>query len=138
MRTFYIFKINREIAILTKDSPYNMFKSMEQIYKLDKKDFSLGLKLFEQIAVPLDNKKIDRCIYNKFKENDHYMKYKNVHKINNRYKPEETKLVVNKAYLLLKSNIVKPLFLNSLKIDNDLFVCDFENKDYFWLERLSI
>ena len=63
MRTFYIFKINKELAILTKDSPYNMFKSMEQIYKLDKKDFNLGLKLFEQLAEPLNHQKINTYLY---------------------------------------------------------------------------
>lgn len=138
MRTFYIFKINKELATLTKDSPYSMFKSMEQIYKLDKKDFSIGLKLFEQLAVPIDYDKINKTIYKKYKDNDYYMKYRNVHKINNRYKPEDTKLTVNRVYLLLESNIIKPLFLKTLNIDNDLFVCDFENKDYFWLESLSI
>lgn len=138
MRTFYIFKINKELAVLTKDSPYSMFKSMEQIYKLDKKDFNLGLKLFEQLAVPIDYDKINKTLYKKYKDNDHYIKYRNVHKINNRYKPEDTKLTVNRVYLLLESNIIKPLFLKTLNIDNDLFVCDFENKDYFWLESLSI
>lgn len=138
MRTFYIFKINRELAILTKDSPYNMFKSMEQIYKLDKKDFSIGFKLFEQLACPLDNKKINNRIFSIYKNNDYYTKYRNIHKINNRYKPEETKLIVNKVYLVLKSNIVKPLFFKALNYDSDLFVCDFENKDYFWLEELRI
>jgi len=138
MRTFYIFKINKEMAILTKDMPYNMFKSLEKIYKLDKKDFGIGLKLFEQLAIPIDQKKINNKIYNAYKDNDHYTKYRNIHQINNRYKPEESKLTVNNVYLVLKSNIVKPLFFKTLNIDNNLFVCDFENKDYFWLESLSI
>lgn len=138
MRTFYIFNINKEMAILTKNSPYNMFKSLEKIYKLDKKDFSVGLKLFEQLAIPFDNNKLNTRLYNTYKENDHYTKYRNIHKINNRYKPEESKLVVNNVYLLLKSNIVKPLFLKELNKHSNLFVCDFENKDYFWLESLSI
>lgn len=138
MRTFYIFKINKELAILTKDSPYNMFKSMEQIYKLDKKDFNLGLKLFEQLAEPMDYKMINKRIFNIYKDNDYYIKYRNVHKIHNRYKPEETKLIVNRVYMLLESNIVKPLFLKNLNYDNNLFVCDFDNKDYFWLESLRI
>lgn len=138
MRTFYIFKINREMAILTKDSPYNMFKSMEQIYRLDKKDFSLGLKLFEQLACPIDSKKINDKIFKQYKDNDHYTKYRNIHKIHNRYKPEETKLIVNNVYLVLKSNLIKPMFLKSLCIDSDYFACDFENKDYFYLESLGI
>ena len=36
MRTFYVFKINREMTLLMKESPYNLFKSLEGIYLLDK------------------------------------------------------------------------------------------------------
>ena len=46
-------------------------------------------------------------------------------------------LIVNKAFLLLSSNILKPSFLSDLKEYKNLFVCDFKNKDYFWLESLN-
>ena len=138
MRTFYIFKINRELAILTKDSPYNLFKSMEKIYKMDKQDFNLGMQLFDQLAVPLDKERINNRLFNKYKDNDHYTKFRNIHRINNRYKPEESKLVVNQVYILLKSSVVMPIFLRSLNFDSNLFACDFENKDYFWLEELAV
>ena len=55
--------------------------------------------------------------------------------INNYYKNEESKLTINKAYLLLETNMIKSAFFNDLKNKN-LFVCDFENKDYFWLDSL--
>ena len=46
------------------------------------------------------------------------------------------KSFVNKAFLLLESNTLKPTFLNDLKEYKNLFVCDFKNKDYFWLNEL--
>ena len=55
--------------------------------------------------------------------------------INNYYRDEESRLIINKAYMLLESNVVKPSFFKDL-INKGLFVCDFENKDYFWLDSL--
>ena len=54
MRTFYIFRINKEMEILLKDSPYNLFKSLEDIYLLDKTSIGIGKDLLDQIIVPID------------------------------------------------------------------------------------
>ena len=61
MRTFYIFRINKEMEILLKDSPYNLFKSLEDIYLLDKTSIGIGKDLLDQIIVPIDKMK-----YNKY------------------------------------------------------------------------
>ena len=49
MRTFYVFKINKEMSILLKDSPYNLYKTLEGIYFLNKEYVSYGAYLLEQI-----------------------------------------------------------------------------------------
>ena len=59
------------------------------------------------------------------------MKYRNVHKINNRYKPEDTKLTVNRVYLLLESNIIKPLFLKALNIDNTYIMNTYKSREEY-------
>lgn len=138
MRTFYIFKINKEMAILTKDNPYNIFKSMEDIFKMTKKELPVGLNIYEQLITPINQNKINRKIIMSYKDNDYYQKNYNVHSIHNKYKPEETKLTVKNSYLLLESNVIKPSFLKELSYDKDLFVCDFANKDYFWVDELRI
>lgn len=138
MRTFYIFKINNEMAILMKNNPYNIFRSMENIFKMSKKEFSLGLNIYEQLIIPIDQNKLNRKIIMSYKDNDYYQKNYNVHSIYNKYKPEETKLTVKNSYMLLESNVIKPSFLKELTYDKNLFVCDFNNKDYFWVDELSI
>ena len=138
MRTFYIFKINKEMAILTKDNPYNIFKSMEDIFKMTKKELPVGLNIYEQLITPINQNIINRKIIMSYKDNDYYQKNYNVHSIYNKYKPEETKLTVKNSYLLLESNVIKPSFLKELSYDKDLFVCDFANKDYFWVDELRI
>ena len=138
MRTFYIFKINKEFAILTKRCPYNLFKSIEQIYYSDKNDLSLAYNIYEQIILPLNKKQINIDIFEKCKESDYYTKFNNTHMINNFYSDEQSKLIVNSSYMLLRSTKIQPSFFKILPEIENIFVCDFENKDYFWLESVPI
>ena len=138
MRTFYIFKINNEFATLTKNCPYNLFKSMEQIYYADKNDVSTAYNIYEQIILPLNKMKINLDLFSQYKEDDHYTKFRDTHMINKFYNDEQTKLIVNSSYMVLKSTKSSPTFLDDLRELENLFVCDFENKDYFWLEKILV
>lgn len=119
-----------------KNNPYHLFKTMEDIHSFDTNDANIAYDLFTQIAAPFDKSKINNKIFKELKDLDFYSKFRNTHRIQNKYIPEDTMLVVNKAFLLLESNILKPAFLNVLKEYKNLFVCDFKNKDYFWLNEL--
>lgn len=135
MRKFYIFNINDEFSILNKNDAYDLYKQMESIKKLDKDEFYIAIKIYETIAKTIDKNIMNKEVYNKHKDSYFYTKYKNVHMINNYYRNEESKLVIKKTYLLLETNIIKSEFFKDLK-NKGLFVCDFENKDYFWLDSL--
>ncbi len=136
MRIFYIFNINKNFYNLMKNNPYHLFKAMEDIHSFDCNDADMAYDLFNQIASPFDKSLINNKIFNASKDNDFYSKFHNVHRIQNKYIPEDSMLVVNKAFLLLESNILKPTFLTELKEYKKLFVCDFKNKDYFWVNEL--
>lgn len=138
MRTFYIFKVKEEYATLTKNNPYQLFRLLEFIYNLDKKEISQGADLFYKMIEGLNSKALDIHMFKKYRENYFYTKFKNIHQINNFYKKEESKLIVRNHYLLLESTVIKPIFLEDLKEIHNLFLCDFENKDYFWLEKLPV
>ena len=137
MRIFYIFKINKNIFMLLRNNPYNLYKTMNEIYALTSSEIDLAKNMFETIVKPIDRREINVSIFDKHKNNEHYTKYNNMHTINNYYNDETTELVVNSAYLLLKSTKANPVFLKDLKTDKTLFVCDFQNKDYFWLSELK-
>ena len=119
-----------------KNNPYHLFKAMEDIRNFDDAEVSVACDLFKQIASPFDKSRINNLIFNESKNNDFYSKFHNVHRIQNKYLPEDSMLVVNRAFLLLESNILKPSFFDDLKENPNLFVCDFKNKDYFWLNEL--
>ena len=137
MRTFYVFKINKEMSILLKDSPYNLYKTLEGIYFLNKEYVSYGACLLEQLISLIDVAKFDRLLYEKNKDNDFYMKIGSHHKIVNKYRKEETNIFVKRTHLLITTNVLSKnlsMFLDS----NNLFVCDFYNKDYFWLSKIFV
>ena len=138
MRTFYIFKIKEEYAILTKKNPYSLYRMFDYIYTLDKEEIEKGIDLFSQVVDSLNEKKLDQLLLKKYKENYFYIKYRNLHQVHNLYNREESKLWIKKHYLLLKSSIINPTFFDDLKSIKDLFICDFENKDYFWLDKLAV
>ena len=66
MRTFYIFRINKEMEVLLKDNPYNLFKSLEDIYYLDKTSIGIGKDLLDQLIVPIDKLKFIPIFYYKY------------------------------------------------------------------------
>lgn len=135
MRKFYIFNINKEFEILNKNDAYDLYRQMETIKNLSREEFYLAVKIYETLVNPIDKNKYNIEIYNRHKNSYFYTKYKNIHMINNYYKDEESKLIINKCYLVLETNIIKPGFINDLK-NKGLFACDFENKDYFWLDNV--
>jgi len=135
MRTFYIFKIKRELTILTKETPYNLFRTIENLYYLDNDSLGVSFKIYNDLFELYDKEYINKRINNLFKNNRYYSNDGDIHTIDNKYKPEKSTLKVYKSHILLKSDVINPtLLVNYLMADN-LFVCDFKNKDYFWLNE---
>ena len=135
MRTFYIFKISKEMCALLRNNPYNLFRSLEGIYYLDKANISYGKELLDNLIVPIDKLKYNKMIYEKNKDNDFYMKVGDNHRIINKYRKEDTNIIVKNSHILIRTNIISKDIKKYLPI-NELFACDFDNKDYFWLEQL--
>ncbi len=138
MRTFYVFKIKKEMTILTKETPYNLYRTIENLYYLDNSYMSVSFKVYSDIFDVFDINYLNSRINNLFKNNRYYKKDGNVHKINNKYIPEESMLKVYRSHIVLKSNVIKPTFLVNYLMSDNLFVCDFKNKDYFWLEQYCV
>ena len=76
-------------------------------------------------------------IYNHYKECDFYSKYRFDHSYINKYRDEKSYLYVKNSYMRLDTNMEYPEFFKFLKKNHNLFVCDFDNKDYFWIESIA-
>ena len=135
MRTYYIFKINKYFAYIYKRWPYKMYKIIEELYYTKDYDMLISYRYYKKFALEFNKLAINEYIYNINKKNKYYYRDNNIHILDN---DNYNKLKVNKACLILKTNDIYSVFLNDLSeyLDN-IFICDFKNKDYFWLESLN-
>jgi hypothetical protein len=135
MRTFYIFKIKKEISIIMKETPYNLFKTINDLYYQDSNYLGVSFNVYKDIFDSFNKQYINKKIYNTFKDYKYYSRDGDVHYIYNKYRPENSSLKVFNGHIILKSDTIKPTLLINYLHSNNLFVCDFKNKDYFWLNE---
>lgn len=136
MRVYYLFKINDSFSKLYFNKTYYLYKMLEQISLSSKNDFIISYRLFEQMANPFNKAKINGEIYKKYEYDENYIKTLNKHVLDNGV--EKTKLTVYNTYIKIKTNKNITEFFKVLENENNIFVCDFNNKDYFWLDKVSL
>ena len=112
-----------------------MYKIIEELYYTKEYDMLISYKYYQKFALEFNKQAINEYIYSINKKNNKYYRDNNIHILNN---DKYNKLKVNSACLILKTNDIYSVFLNDLNeyLDN-IFICDFKNKDYFWLESLN-
>ncbi|MGM9882528.1 MAG: sporulation inhibitor of replication protein SirA [Bacilli bacterium] len=134
MRTYYIFNVNKYYTYMYKNKPYKMYKIFEEIYRTKDYDKILTYGIFEQIANPFNKIMINEYIYYEYKFKYGYRREENKHILNNN---ENSTLIVNNYNIKLRTMNNYSKFFDILgTYNNNLFVCDFENSDYFWLSKL--
>lgn len=135
MRTYYIFKINKYFAYIYHKWPYKMYKIIEELYYTKDYDMLLSYRYYKKFAVDFDKIAVNEYIYRVNKMSSNYHRDNFTHIINNE---KYNKLIINSTCIILKTDDIYSVFLNDLNnyLDN-IFICDFKNKDYFWLDSLN-
>lgn len=137
MRVYYIFLIKKSVYDITKNNPEKLYKTLENIYLLDKEDMYLGYKMFDKICKCLPKNNFNKLVRDTNIENLCYSNIKNTHIINDFLNNEVTKMIIKNSHIVVKSNSIYPTLFNSIKSIPNLFVCDFVNMDYFYLKKVS-
>ncbi len=135
MRTYYLFDIKDSILKNYKNSYEELYELLESIYKLKNDDLILGYNIFSKVVNPLDKDLVNNYIKSKNIESENYICYNNTHIINDFYNDESTKMIVNNSHIKIKTNKNAPSFFYNIRNFDNIFVCDFYNKDYFLLEE---
>ncbi len=135
MRIYYLFKINDSFSNLYYNKTYYLYKMLEQISKSSRNDFIISYRLFSQMAIAYNKVEINSNLYKAFEHNSKYIKTLNKHILNDGV--EKTKLTVYNTYIKIKTNQNLTAFFKVLVNEENIFVCDFNNKDYFWLSKVS-
>ena len=135
MRTYYVFKINKYFSYVYKNKPYKIYKTIEEIYHVKEYDMVLTYKIYEQVALTFNKTMLNEQLNTIYNENIFYHKNNNIHIYDDNY--EYTKLVVTNSNLKIKTNINNPIFFKDINNSyENIFICDFVNKDYFWLDKI--
>lgn len=128
LKTFYVFKLNKNYSIVSKRHPENIYILLNSIYRYKKGDIQVAFDLFNEICISINSDFFNKYFFDKFNSFDEYTKFKNIHMYNNYLSGEVSKMVVNRCYIFIKSNIDNNIFIDNLT--NDMFICDFKNKYY--------
>lgn len=135
MRVFYIYNVNDFFCSIYDKYPYKLYKMLEDAYYTNKHNIILSTDYYEQIITNFNKLFINNYLHVNNKLDAYYYKKNNIHIISSR--EEYSKLMVSSYCLKLKSNLNYPTFLKNIRTYSDnIFVCDFENQDYFWLNKV--
>ena len=136
MRTFYIFKINNMFQTFYNDKSNILFKMLCEIYNSDSDDFINNFRLFEQITLPFNKKIFNNYILLKHGSDFYYSRKDNIHIIDSAY--EVSRLTVNTTHLKIKTNTnINSFIRDIIDTKESVFVVDFDNKDYFWIDEIN-
>ena len=118
-----------------KDNPFKMYKIFEEIYYSRDYDSVKTYHILEEIANPFNKIMLNEYIYFEYKLKYGYKRKDNIHYLST---TERTTLRINNYNIKLETESNYSVFFNDISnYNNNLFVCDFENKDYFWLSILE-
>lgn len=139
MRIYYVFNIKSEYINLYNNCKGSLYKVLQQLYYLRKKDLEYGFNMFKQLTNKIDDEELDKKIFIKMHNKMTYVKKGKTHIINNLYKDEITALKIKKSYIIINCNRNYTEFFNILSKENEnFFVCDFINNDYFLLRDIKM
>ena len=134
MRTYYIFNVNKYYSYMYKDNPFKMYKIFEEIYYSRDYDSVKTYHILEEIANPFNKIMLNEYIYFEYKLKYGYKRNGNKHNLNT---SENSTIQINNYNIKLITENNYSIFFKYLNnYNNNLFVCDFENMDYFWLCKL--
>lgn len=139
MRIYYIFNIKKEVYEIYKNTPSVLYNFFYQLYINKNDDLNYGSSIFKQVSSKFNSELLNLKIYLKLHNKMKYLKRNDEHIINNLYKNEISIMKIKKSYIIINSNSSYTDFFPILNnLCKYLFVCDFNNQDYFYLANLKM
>jgi len=139
LRIYFAFNIKNEFYELYKDTPSVLYNFLNQLYHFKRSDLDYGNNLFKQIALLFDKGELDKKLFIKLHNKMKYSKKGDDHIINNLYRDEVSIMKIKKSYIVINSNRNSTEFFEFLKeIGGHIFICDFNNHDYFYASEVKM
>lgn len=131
MRKYYLFIIKNEVYNSYYHNGDVLYKTLENLFKLKSNNVNYGLSIYHQICQTFN---ID-IVNNYFQIRRNFLVKKKNKKIFVYNRDDKEKYLIEVRYscivIYCKYNLPKVLKLLNY-YNSKIFVCDFNNRDYFW------
>ena len=128
LRKYYLFEIRNEFYNVYKKNPYVLYKTLENLHNLKNENLYYGITLFKQICENINKYEINLKL-------NQYIKINKDRYLVNEF-AEESIIEVKNTYIFYNTNLNLPNSLSNIYDKNrHIFIVDFKNEDYFWLEE---
>lgn len=134
MRTFYLFDVKENVLKNYRNNYEELYSLLESIHYLKTEDIILGFNIYQRIVNPMKKEEYNDYIKKNNLGKENYICYNYTHTINDFYFNESTKMIINNSHIKIKTNKNVPSFFYNIRNFKNIFVCDFNNHDYFLLE----
>ncbi len=134
MRTFYLFDVKENVLKNYRNNYEELYGLLESIHYLKTEDIILGFNIYQKLVNPMKKEEYNDYIKKNNLGKENYICYNYTHTINDFYFNESTKMIINNSHIKIKTNKNVPSFFYNIRNFKNIFVCDFNNHDYFLLE----
>lgn len=120
MRKYYLFKINNKINIK------KTYLVLEELFYLNSNKFKYGISIFNNVCLKIDKKNIIDKLRNTYNLKDNKIFINDL---------ENTIVEINNTCIVIKTSKNIPKIFKVINLlESNILVCDFDSKDYFWLD----
>ncbi len=126
MREYNLFIIKKDLLKVYKNDGKFLFDNLKKLFYLNY-NYNFGQYLFEQLCQNINVNVVINYFENKFN-----LKY------NDLFIYKGCRIYIKYSRIIIKSKYNLPEILKIFNIySKDIFVCDFKNNDYFFLNELN-
>ena len=130
MRKFYMFSIQKKYQGETLKDLKSIYSILENLYYLNTNKFNYGISIYNQLCKKINSELLLKTL----KKSPNYTIKGNRVILN---ELEKSILEINNCCLILYTNANISSFFKYINVvENSIFVCDFENNDFFWLKKV--
>lgn len=122
MRKYNLFVIKEDYVNFYKDNPKELYEILYKLNKM-KHSFNIGINLYKQLCKAINILILKKYLNDKFNKN-----------FDKKFYIDNVFIELKYTRIIIKSKYNYPRILNLFNCyDRNIFVCDFLNRDYFWL-----
>lgn len=121
MRKYYLFCIKGKNYQNLKKT----YSVLEELFYLNSNKYNYGITIFKELCVPFNKEKILNLLKRKFSNQNNQIIINDL---------EETRIEIDNVCIVIETSKNVPIIFKYLnELEKNILVCDFFNRDYFWL-----